>query len=86
MIRLRFDDTFILCPHPADSAGDPDVLRRYGHALGVGRAKVAVLEEADKVGLRGLLEHINGRRLEVEVTLEVPSDLASEPLERKLAD
>ena len=49
-------------------------------------AQVGVLEEADKVGLRGLLQSKDGGALEAEVRLEVLGDLADEALERKLAD
>ena len=69
-----------------DPAGELDVLRHDGHALGVDRAEVGVLEEADEVGLRGLLERRDGGRLEPEVGLEVLGDLADEALERELAD
>ena len=43
--------------------------------------KVGVLEERDEVGLGGLLERHDGRRLEAQVRLEVLSDLANEALE-----
>ena len=49
-------------------------------------AKVGVLEEANEVGLGGLLEGKDGRSLEAEVGLEVLRDLADETLEGKLAD
>lgn len=49
-------------------------------------AKVGVLEERDKIGLNGLLESADGRRLEAKVALEVLGDLTDETLERKLAD
>eukprot|EP01043_Picozoa_sp_COSAG02_P000006 COSAG02_NODE_1_length_108762_cov_456.708287_6_plen_143_part_00 len=69
-----------------DAAGQLDVLRHDGDALGVDGAEVGVLEEADQVGLAGLLERQDGRRLEAEVGLEVLGDLADEALERQLAD
>ena len=49
-------------------------------------AKVGVLEEADQVGLRGLLEGDDRGRLEAEIGLEVLGDLADEALEGELAD
>jgi len=52
----------------------------------VDRAQVGVLEEADEVGLRSLLEREHGRALEAEVGLEVLRDLANQALERELAD
>ena len=50
------------------------------------RAQVGVLEEANEVRLRGLLEGDDRRRLEAEVRLEVLRDLADEALEGQLAD
>ena len=50
------------------------------------RAQVGVLEEADEVGLGGLLEGEDGGGLEAEVGLEVLGDLADEALEGELAD
>eukprot|EP00618_Florenciella_parvula_P014003 CAMPEP_0119535604 /NCGR_PEP_ID=MMETSP1344-20130328/48610_1 /TAXON_ID=236787 /ORGANISM="Florenciella parvula, Strain CCMP2471" /LENGTH=234 /DNA_ID=CAMNT_0007577303 /DNA_START=177 /DNA_END=881 /DNA_ORIENTATION=+ len=70
----------------ADAAGKLDVLRHDGHALGVDGAEVGVLEEADEVGLGGLLKRHDGGALEAEVGLEVLGDLADEALERELAD
>ena len=69
-----------------DSAGELDVLWHDGDSLGVDGAEVGVLEEANEVGLRGLLERDDGRRLEAEVGLEVLRDLADEALEGELAD
>ena len=57
-----------------DAAGELDVLGHDGHALGVDRAQVGVLEEADQVRLGGLLQGDDGRRLEAEVGLEVLGD------------
>jgi hypothetical protein len=48
--------------------------------------QVGVLEEPDEVGLGGLLEREDGRRLEAEVGLEVLRDLTDEALEGELAD
>ena len=70
----------------ADAAGELHVLGHDGHALGVDGAQVGVLEEADEVGLRSLLEGQDGGALEAEVVLEVLGDLADEALERELAD
>ena len=50
------------------------------------RAQVGVLEEADEVGLGGLLEGEDGGSLESEVALEVLRDLAHEALEGELAN
>ena len=70
----------------ADPAGELDVLGHDRDALGVDGAQVGVLEEADEVGLRGLLEREDGGALEAQVGLEVLGDLADEALERELAD
>ncbi|TGZ46365.1 hypothetical protein DBV15_09572 [Temnothorax longispinosus] len=71
---------------PTNSAGQLDVLGHDGNPLGVNRAKVGVLEQADEVGLARLLQSHNGRALEAEVGLEVLSDFTNQPLERELAD
>lgn len=52
-----------------------------GDTLGVDGSQVGVLEERDEVGLGGLLERHDGRRLEAEVGLEVLSNLTDETLE-----
>ena len=70
----------------ADAAGELDVLGHDGHALGVDRAKVGVLEEANQVGLSGLLEGKDGGSLEPQVGLEVLGDLTDQPLEGELPD
>ena len=49
-------------------------------------AQVGVLEQADEVGLGGLLEGEDGGALEAQVRLEVLGDLADEALEGELAD
>ena len=69
-----------------DAARELDVLGHDRDALGVDCAQVGVLEEADEVGLRSLLEREHGRALEAEVGLEVLRDLANQALERELAD
>ena len=69
-----------------DAAGELNVLGHDRHTLGVDGAQVGVLEEANKVSLRGLLECRDGRRLETEVGLEVLGDLTDKALEWQLAD
>jgi len=49
-------------------------------------AEVGVLEEADHVGLSGLLKGEDGRGLEAEIGLEVGGDFSDESLEGELAD
>ena len=69
-----------------DAAGQLDVLGHDGDTLGVDGAQVGVLEEADEVSLRGLLEGHDGGGLETEVSLEVLGDLTHQTLEGQLAD
>jgi hypothetical protein len=70
----------------SDAAGKLDVLGHDGDTLGVDSRKVGVLEEADKVGLSGLLKSEDGGALEAEVSLEVLGNLTNKALERQLAD
>jgi hypothetical protein len=70
----------------ADAARELDVLGHDRDALGVDGAEVRVLEEADEVGLSGLLEREDGGALEAQVRLELLRDLADEALEGELAD
>ena len=66
------------------------VLGHDSHALGMERAEVGVLEEADEVSLGRLLEGKDGGGLEPEVAvvagLVVLGDLSNESLEGDLAD
>ena len=70
----------------ADATRELDVLGHDGHALGVDGAQVGVLEQADQVGLSGLLQRQHGAALEAQVGLEVLRDLAHQTLEGQLAD
>ena len=69
-----------------DSAGKLHVLGHDGDSLGVDGAKVGVLEEANHVSLRGLLESENGRGLETELVSVLRGDLTDESLEGELSD
>ena len=69
-----------------DAARQLDVLGLDGHTLGVDGREVGVLEEANQVGLGGLLEGQDGRALEAEVRLELLGNLANQALEGELAD
>jgi len=69
-----------------DAAGELDVLGHDGDTLGVDGAQVGVLEEANKVGLSGLLKGKDSGSLEPQVGLEVLGDLADEALEGELPD
>ena len=70
----------------ADSAGELHVLGHDGDTLGMDGAEVGVLEEADHVSLRGLLEGKDGRGLETELVSVLRGDLTDESLEGELAD
>ena len=70
----------------ADAAGQLHVLGHDGDALGVDGAQVGVLEQANQVGLAGLLQGQDGAALEAQVGLEVLGDLADQALEGQLAD
>ena len=83
---LLHEATANLAALATDAARELDVLRHDGHTLGVDGAEVGVLEEANQVRLRRLLQSDDGRRLEAEVGLEVLRDLADEALEGELAD
>ena len=72
-----------------DAAGELHVLRHDGHALGVDRAEVGVLEEARDVGLAGLLQCRDCVALDTQVLsigFHLIDDLLDEPLERPLPD
>ena len=69
-----------------DAASQLDVLGHDGDTLGVDGAQVGVLEQADQVGLAGLLQSHDGRALEAEVGLEVLGDLSDQTLEGKLRE
>jgi hypothetical protein len=69
-----------------DTTGELNVLGEDGDSLGVDGAQVGVLEQADKISLGSLLKRRDGVGLEAQLGLEVLSDLANQPLERKLAE
>ena len=69
-----------------DSAGKLHVLGHDGDSLGVDGAKVGVLEEANHVSLRGLLEGENGRGLETELVSVFRGDLTDESLEGEFSN
>lgn len=70
----------------SDPASELDILRHDGDTLSVDGAKVGVLEEADQIGLAGLLQRHHSGTLETQIGLEILSDLANQPLEWQLAD
>ena len=57
MVRYVF---YFLSTLSADTAGQLDVLRHDGNALGVDGAKVGILEKTNEVSLRSLLEGHDG--------------------------
>ena len=68
----------------SDSSSELNVSGHDGDPLGVDGAEVGVLEEADQVGLGGLLEGQDGGALEAELGVERAGDLAHESLEGEL--
>ena len=58
-----------LRPLAAETAREREVFWLDGHALGMDRGEVGVLEERDEVCLRGLLEGHYSGRLEAEIRL-----------------
>ena len=70
----------------ADPARKLNILWHDGNSLGVDGAQVCVFEKTHEVSLAGFLESHHCRALETEVRLEILSDLAHQPLERKLAN
>jgi len=70
----------------SDASCQLDVLWHDGHSLGVNRAQVGVLEQADQVGLAGFLQGHNGGALEAEIGLEVLCDFTNQALEWQLSD
>jgi len=83
LLLARFN---ILGAFSTNAASELDVLGHDGDALGVDGAEVGVLEQADEVGLGGLLEGHDGRGLEPQIGLEVLGDLTDQTLEWQLAD
>ena len=81
---------FLVAGLAADAACELDVPWHDGDALRVDCAQVCVLEEADEVCFRGLLEGEEGGGLEAKVVavggFEMGGDLADEALEGDLAD
>jgi len=75
-----------LGPLATDAAGKLDVLWHDGHTFGMDGTQVGVLEQTNKVSLRGLLQSHDGRALEAQVSLEVLGDLTHQTLEGQLAD
>lgn len=84
--RLEVQKRHRLGALATDTTSQLNILRHDGDALGVDGAEVGVLEETNKVSLRGLLEGHNGRSLETQIRLEVLGDLTHEPLEGQLAN
>jgi hypothetical protein len=67
--EMSASGAFFLSALASDAAGQLNVLGHDGHALGVDGAQVGVLEQANQVGLSGLLQGQQGRALEAQVAL-----------------
>ncbi len=75
-----------LCPLPADSTSQLNVLRHDSHALSMDGTQVGVLEQPDQIRLRCFLQCQNRGTLEPQIRLEVLSNFPYQPLERQLTD
>ena len=60
-LGLNVSEVFLLVA--SDAPGQAQVLLLHGHALGMNGTQICVLEQADHVGLRGLLESLERLRL-----------------------
>ena len=69
-----------------DAAGELDVFRHDGDALGMNSAQVGVFEKTHQVRLARLLQRHDGGALEAQVGLEILRDFTHETLEGQLAD
>lgn len=78
---LRLSVTEVCGLVASDAPGQVHVLLLHSHAFGVDGAQVRVLEKADNVGLRGLLERVESLRLESELVVHVHSDTSDQSLE-----
>ena len=70
----------------SESSSQLDVLGHDRDSLGVDRAQVGVLEQADQVALAGFLQSHDGSALEPQVSLEVLGDFSDQSLEGQLSD
>ena len=85
LVCIELGEAFLLALS-ADAACELHVLGHDGNAASVDGAEVGVLEEADEVRFRCLLEGHDGNGLETQVAPDALGDFADESLERKLAD
>jgi hypothetical protein len=85
-LKVNVNTAAALSSLASDSSGQLDIFRHDGDTLGVDRAQVGVLKQADQVGLAGLLEGSDGCTLEAEIRLKVLRNFTDEALERQLAD
>lgn len=75
-----------LRPLAPESPSKLDILGLDGDALGMDGSEISVFKEGNEVGLGGLLEGTDGRRLEAQVCLKVLGDFTNQALERQFAD
>ena len=69
-----------------ETTGELHILRVDRDPPGVDRAEVRIVKQADEVGLGRLLQRHDRVALELQVLLEVLSDLAHQALERELTE
>lgn len=69
-----------------DTSCQLDVLRHDRNSLGVNRAQVGILKQADQVAFASFLQSHDSGALESEISLEVLGNFSHESLERQLSD
>jgi len=69
-----------------DTTGELNVLRHDCDTLGVNGTQVGILEQSNKISLRGLLESQHGTALESKIALEILGNFTNQTLEGQLAD
>ena len=77
--------TLSLSSLSSDPSSQLDVLGHDRDSLGVDRAQVGVLEQADQIALAGFLQSHDGSALEPQVSLEVLGDFSDQSLEGQLS-
>lgn len=75
-----------LCPLPADSTSQLNILGHDSHAFSMDSTQVGVLEQPDQIRLRCFLQCQNRGTLEPQIRLEVLSNFPYQPLEWQLTD
>jgi hypothetical protein len=75
-----------LCLFTMNASGQLNVLGHDGNTLGMNGAKVCIIKHANKVSLQSLLEGKYSCALEMQVAIEILSNLLYQTLEWCLAN